>query len=314
MYLPLYKLSGNNQLQFHYFFERKREGACRNAVVDNLRGVIDEDTTLDFSSFPHYTKLPELALFANGMFPYSRMADLSDTAIVVPAVLDENEIAAYLTVMGQLGNATGYPGLRMELVQGNDAAAIGDRNVLVLGSADNQPLLSDPAWVERMPLSIVDGATRLKTIGPLGRLLDLWYGTGKVDALEHAGRVVLEAGGELGAIMSFESPLASEKTAVVLTAGNSDRFGDVAESLLDAGDRQFIRGDLVLLNGDEINHYRLSDQFTVGSLPVWTWLRFTLSKQPWWLLAVVLVVALIIAIAVYTVLRRMAAARHAGQA
>lgn len=314
IFLPLYKLSGNNQLQFHYYFERKREGACRNAVVDNLRGVIDEDTTLDFSKFPHYTKLPELALFANGMFPYSRMADLSDTAVVVPTVLDNNEISAFLTVMGQLGNATGYPGLRMELVQGNDTAAIGDRNVLVLGSADNQPLLSDPAWVERMPLAIVDGATRLKTIGPLGRLLDLWYGTGKVDALDHAGRVVLEAGKELGAIMSFESPLASEKTAVVLTAGDSERFGDVANALLDAGDRQFIRGDLVLLNGDEINHYRLNEQFTVGSLPLWTWLRYTMSQQPWWLLIVVLLVALIIAVAAYTVLRRMASARHAGKA
>ena len=312
MYLPLYKLSGNNQLQFHYYFERKREGACRTSVVDNLRGASDEDTTIDFSDFPHYTKLPELALFANGMFPFSRMADLSDTAIVVPAVLDTNEISAYLTVMGQLGNATGYPGLRVQLVQGGDTSAIGDRNVLVLGSAANQPLLSQPAWTERMPLSIVDGATRLKTIGPLGRLLDRWYGTGRVDALDHAGRVVLEAGEELGAIMSFESPLSSGKTVVVMTAGDSERFGDVAESLLDAGDRQFVRGDLVLLNGDEINHYRLSDQYAVGSLPFWMWLRYTLSHQPWWLLVVILLVALLIAAALYVVLRRMAASRHAG--
>ena len=124
--------------------------------------------------------------------------------------------------------------------------------------------------------------------------------------------MVLEAGEELGAIMSFESPLSSGKTVVVMTAGDSERFGDVAESLLDAGDRQFVRGDLVLLNGDEINHYRLSDQYAVGSLPFWMWLRYTLSHQPWWLLVVILLVALLIAAALYVVLRRMAASRHAG--
>ncbi len=46
--------------------------------------VIGDDSTIDFSKYYHFIALPDLRVFANAGFPYSRMADLSDTLVVVP--------------------------------------------------------------------------------------------------------------------------------------------------------------------------------------------------------------------------------------
>lgn len=308
VYVPYYKLSGSNQLQFHYYFERERAGDCEDSVIDNLRGVIDEDSTLDFSEYPHYTALPDLSLFANGAFPFSRLADMSETAIALPTQLRAPEISAYLTVMGQLGNATGYPAIRVSLSQGGDTSVFEKKDVLVLGSAGNQPLLEQ--WADQMPLSLVGDSVRLRVVGPVERLIGRWRGRDLVAARDHAGQVILEAGDALGAMMSFESPVSNKRTAVVLTAGESSRLINVADLLLETGDRQFIRGDLVLLNGDEINHYRLGGQYKVGSLPFFKAIKYWFSAQPFGMLVLILLVALLVAVALYRVLRRMALARH----
>ena len=96
-------------------------------------------------------------------------------------------------------------------------------------------------------------------------------------------------------------------------AVHCERLRNVANLLLDAGDRQFLQGDLVLLNGSEINHYRLGNQFKVGGLPFFMGLKHWFSTKPLGMLILMLVVALIIAAAVYRALRRMALARHEGK-
>lgn len=312
LFIPDYKFSSDNELQFQYYFERKKEGACKDVVLDNLRGSIDKDSTIDLTAFPHFTYLPDLALFANGGFPYTRMADLSETGIVLPDTLNADEVEAYLTLMGRLGNATGYPGFRFRLGRAADAAGFSDLDILVLGSAGNQPLLEQ--WADSMPMAIAGGQTQLRVIGPIERLRAKWEGRDLDGAAAHAGRVILEAGKSLGAIMSFESPLSSKRTVVVLTAGDSKRLKDVAELLSAPGKTQFIRGDLVLLNGDELNHYVLAQQYSVGRLPFLMALRWWFSKQPFILVVVALIAALLIATVMFRLLRRMALARKAGSA
>lgn len=312
VYVPDYKFSSDNELQFQYYFERKKEGACKDVVLDNLRGVIDKDSTMDLSAFPHFAYLPDLTLFANGGFPYTRMADLSDTGIVLPETMNADEVEAYLSIMGRLGNATGYPGFRFKLGKAADAGSFSGLDILVLGAAGNQPLLDQ--WSDYMPMTISAGQTRLNIVGPIERLRAKWEGRDLDGAAEHAGKVVLEAGKSLGAIMSFESPLSSKRTVVLLTAGDSARLKNVADLFSAPGKAQFIRGDLVLLNGDELNHYVLGSQYSVGRLPFMTALRWWFSKQPLVMILITLLAALLIATVIYRLLRRMAVARREGRA
>ena len=311
IYIPDYKLGGDNTLQFQYYFERKKEGACKDIVLDNLRGSVDEDSTVDLSAFPHYTYLPELALFANGGFPFTKLADLAGTAIVLPDKMSAEETEAYLSVMGRFGAATGYPASRFKLGRAADVNSFSGSDILVLGAAGDQPLLTQ--WADYMPMTIVDGATRLRVIGPIERLRARWQGRDVEAAQKHAGKVILEAGRSLGAIMSFESPLSSGHTAVVLTAGDAARLTDVANLFTESGKSQFVRGDLVLLNGDELNHYFMGTQYAVGHLPVWIGLRWWFSRQPLSLVFVSLIVALLLAVILYRVLRNRAIARKDGR-
>ncbi len=312
IYVPDYKWSSDNEFQFQYYFERKKEGACKDVILDNLRGAIDEDTTIDLSAFPHYTFLPELSLFANGGFPFTRLADLSQTAVILSNQLNESEISTFLAIMGRLGAATGYPAIRVKLGRAADIEQFADHDILVIGSADSQPLLAQ--WADYMPIAVSGGQTKLRVIGPVERLRASWEGRDLDGALEHAGRVLLEAGQTLGAIMSFESPLSRKRTVVVLTAGDSRRLVDVGNVFTDPGKAQFLDGDLVLLNGDEINSYRIGPQYAVGSLPWYTALHWWFTSQPLLLVIMIIAVALLLAILLFRILRNIAVARKEGRA
>ena len=310
VYVPEYKFSSDNTLQFQYYFERKKEGACKDVILDNLRGSIDEDSTLDLTAFPHYTALPDLTLFANGGFPFTKYADLAQTAIVLPDNVNAEETEAFLTVMGRIGEATGYPASRFVLGRAADAGSFSDRDLIVIGAAGNQPLLD--SWADYMPMSLANGETKLKVLGPIERLRAKWQGRDLQGAVNHAGHVILEAGRSLGAIMSFESPLSSNRTVVVLTAGDSKRLTAVANLFTEPGKSQFVRGDLVLFNGDQVNNYLLGDQYNVGSLPLLMRMRWWLSRQPVVMLFLCLLASLLLATLLYRLLRNMALARKQG--
>lgn len=310
VHVPDYKFGADNTLQFQYYFERKKEGACKDVVLDNLRGVVDEDSTIDLTDFPHFTYLPDLAVFANGGFPFTRLADLAETAIILPEKVSPQEAEAFLTVMGRVGYATGYPAFRFKLGRPAEIQQFADDDILVLGTSTNQPLMEE--WADHMPMTVIDGATHLRIIGPIERLRARWEGRDADAAQKHAGRVIEEAGRSLGAIMSFESPLKSRRTVVLLTAGDGKRLIDVARILTDSGKTQFVRGDLVLLNGDELNHYSMGSQYSVGHLPFFLALRWWFSEQPVILALLSVAAALLLALVIFRLLRRMGLARKDG--
>ena len=307
VYVPDYKFSSDNNLEFHYYFERKKEGACKDVVLDNLRGSIDEDSTIDLTAFPHYTALPDLALFANAGFPFTKYADLSQTAIVLPENLSAEDVEAYLTVLGHLGKSTGYPAIRFALGRAADVESFEDHDLILLGGAGNQPLLE--SWADSMPMALVSGDATLKTLGPIQRLRAKWQGRNLQASADHAGRVIVNAGPLLGTIMSFESPLSSSRTAVAITAASSKRLTAVTGLISDPGKAQFVRGDLVLFNGEQVNNYLLGEQYYVGSLPLTMHLRWWFSRQPLGMLVISLLVSLLLATMLYRVMRKMAAAR-----
>ena len=307
VYVPEYKFAADNVLQFQYYFERKKEGACKDIILDNLRGSIDQDSTIDLTAFPHYAYLPELSLFANGGFPFTKFADLSQTAVIMPDTIRAEDIEAYLTVMGRIGNSTGYPGTRFEIGQAASVSNFADKDLLVFGAAGNQRLLED--WADKMPMSLAGGQTKLRVLGSVERIRAKWDGRDLQGAVDHAGEVILRAGRSLGAIMSFESPLKSKRTVVLFTAGDSRRLTEIASMITEAGKSQFVRGDLVLVNGDQLNNYLIGDQYTLGHLPPVMAIRWWFSRQPVLLIFMCVLAALLVAVVLYRLLRQKAMAR-----
>jgi hypothetical protein len=57
-HIPLFKLPAQTQLQFHYFHDMVKQGSCKDVVLDNVRGTVEPDSTVDISGFSHFWPCP----------------------------------------------------------------------------------------------------------------------------------------------------------------------------------------------------------------------------------------------------------------
>lgn len=305
IYLPGYELSGSSQFNAKFFFARPPT-ECRR-LVQNMVGTISPKSTIDLSGFPHYTRMPDLAKFTNSGFPFTRLADLSQTAVILPAKPSAAEIETYLLVMGRMGRHTGYPAIRVKVGQASQVSSLKDNNLLVIGTPASQPLLTK--WRDSMPLVLGDGQVRIRSLGLIDKVTSLLGDRDIAAAHQHAGKVIAQSNGALGAIVGFESPLDSGRSVVAIFADKDSRLPKVANLLQDPGDAQFIQGDLTLLNSGQVSYYRLGETYTVGSLPVVSGLHWYFSQQPLLLLLLALVVVLVLSVVIYRALRSAAKRR-----
>ena len=307
--IPHQNIYGRNQMQLEYFFDYTKQGVCKDVFLNNERGVIDEKTTIDFSSFPHYTALPNLSFFVNDGYPYSRMADLSGTAVVMPDNATLSEVGTYLTVMGRMGRATGYPVIRHSLITAASVEANADKDLILIGTAANQPLLT--RWADNMPPLLEKGNHSLRLPGTFERLLFRWENIDFKDAMQRAGDLISKGNGEIGALVAFESPLKSGRSVVVFTGDNDAQINELAVSMADAKISPNFKGDMVLQSGKRLEGFQMGPSYYVGSLPIITSLLWHLFRQPLWLIPLIVVAALLVAAVVFRFLRRRVAKRLA---
>ena len=90
----------SNSLSFDFTFQLQKKTGCQDTTPINLQGSILRDSYIDLSGYPHYAPLPNLEVFANAGFPFTRVADLSETTVVLPPTPTEQEIETFVTLMG----------------------------------------------------------------------------------------------------------------------------------------------------------------------------------------------------------------------
>lgn len=311
-YVPVYKFASDNELKWQYNFEIRKKGECEDVPEDNLRGSIDADSTVDLTSLPHYTYLPDLKLFTDGAFPFSKYADLAQTVAVMPTKPTANEVSTFLNVLGHIGDATGYPATRLRVADAATAKVSGaDADLLVFGTPASQPLLTE--WAQYLPVTTGEGGTQLQVIGAVERLRARFEGRDLEGARAHATRMILEAGKGLGSLMSFESPLSAKRTVVVFSALDDAKLLDLSAVLDDPSRRHFVGGDLTLLNTDKVTHYDLAPQYSVGKLPFLLGLRWWFAKQPLILSVIAILLSAFIALVLYRLMRNLATQRRGGR-
>ncbi|WP_313252192.1 cellulose biosynthesis cyclic di-GMP-binding regulatory protein BcsB, partial [Stenotrophomonas indicatrix] len=147
--LPTGPFSASSQLRFHFFFDRPQAAECKNTFPD-VSAAIDGDSSIDLRGFHHFMAMPNLAAFGNAGFPFTRMADLSESAVVLPDAFTAEDVGNALTVLGRMGASTGYPALGNRFLRAADVAANPDLDLLVLGSRRPQPLFTE--WAADMPI------------------------------------------------------------------------------------------------------------------------------------------------------------------
>ena len=298
-FIPLSLMPARSQLQFHYHFDYPKHGACKDVEMKNLQGSIDPDSTLDLTSFPHYIQLPNLGVFANAGFPFTRMADLSETAVIIPDSPGVPDVGTYLTLMGRMGESTGLAAYGVSVGRAGDAQKFADKDILLLGSSSNQPLLAQ--WSKYMPFSVAGQARSFSLTEWVARYLP-WYEAPSGDRTPVVKLSEITLNKE-AVIVGFESPLKGGRSVVAIVSDKTSGVADVLSALMDGELISKISGSLAVIRGKEVDSMSVGSAYNVGMLPPVTKLKWMLSTNSWIVGVLLLVGAIILGAVVYTLLR-----------
>jgi hypothetical protein len=306
--IPAFQLASENQMQFQFAMDAHREAMCKQVFVDNTREAIDPDSTVDISSFPHYAAMPNLALFANAGFPFTRFADLGETAIVLPDASDRAALEQLFFLLGRMGRQTGAATLAYRLIDAREALDAKDVDLLILSGASSNELLAH--WGQS--LALVFGKFG-RDYRQLGRAPNSMTGPSRPDERTTPPDVVVQADGSLGALMSFESRVTHGRTVVALVGNDEPAAESLVTTLEDDGKVSLIRGELVIVRGDEVQSFAGGDSYYVGSLTWWQWLWFHFSRHALMLTLLALATAVAAGLFIYGRLQRVVSRRLEGR-
>ncbi|WP_445764934.1 cellulose biosynthesis cyclic di-GMP-binding regulatory protein BcsB [Pseudomonas sp. RIT-To-2] len=306
--LPLDLAPARSQLQLRYMFDYVKQGQCRDIIIDNMRGLIDPDSSLDLSGYNHYIALPNLGVFNDSGFPFTRLADLSQSAVVMPDNSGPAEWSAYLTVLGRLGLSSGYPATAVTVVQADAVQSVRDKDLLVLASGGNQPLLSQ--WADHLPVNGEGGNHRFNISDLALRVRD-WISPDP-QANQRKPRVTVTYSGPDSNtyLAGFESPLTAKRSVVVIASGRPEGLSDATDALI--GGEQYkdtLQGSLAVVHGNQINSLVADEQYYVGDLSLFKRVQWTLSQNLQWMLLVTVFGILLVSVLLYLFLRSRAQKR-----
>ncbi|WP_160105502.1 cellulose biosynthesis cyclic di-GMP-binding regulatory protein BcsB [Pseudomonas izuensis] len=276
--LPLNSVALQSRLQLRYMFDYIKQGECGDIIIDNMRGSVDPESTLDLSGYDHFMAMPNLGVFKDAGFPFTRLADLSQTAVVLPDNAGAPELDAYLTVLGRFGQSTGYPATGVLVTQAAQVQAAADKDLLVLASGTNQPLLAQ--WADHLPATDAGGQQSFHLSDLPMRIRD-WISPDP-DANQRKARLAMAfSGGERSTYLTgFESPLKSGRSVVVIASGQPAGLAEATSALIGGEDyTQSIQGSLVVVRGKTIEPLVADEQYYVGNLGPIKYVQWLLSRH-----------------------------------
>jgi cellulose synthase (UDP-forming) len=301
----------SNSILMRFLFQLAQKGECQDTAPYNLKGSILKDSYLDIQGIPHWATLPNLELFANAGYPFTRRADLADTAVVLPDTPGAEEIELFLTLMGHFGAQTGYPVLNVSVTNADGMASDGGKDYLVLGTVDDQSAISRlnpsmPVGVDGSGLHVQD------TQGFFAQLQHAWW---KVRSSDRVQSGQLETAGGLpdALIEGIEWPSRSKRSVVVVVLRDKEVIPNFLSVFLKTSQSSDVSQSVSVLHGSRFTSYRIgNDVYRVGSLSWWIRLNMLFEDYQWMTAIVILALCLLMAVIIRSILRRKARVRLQG--
>ncbi len=301
----------SNSMMMKFIFLLHKKGKCEDTAPYNLQGSILKDSYLDIRDIPHWAVLPNLEIFANAGYPFTRKADLADTSVVMPDTSGSDEIEMYLTLMGHFGAQTGYPVLNVGVTNSDGMKTDGSKDYLVLGTVEDQPAIgrlnpSLPVMVDGSGLHIQD------TQGFFSQIQHAWW---KVRSSDHIQSGQLETAGGLpdALIEGIEWPSGSNRSVVIVALRDHNVVPNFLSVFLKTSQSSDISQSVSVLHGTRFVSYRIgNDVYHVGSLSLWTRVNILFSEFPWLIVVSTLIFCFFMAVLIRAMLRRHARARLRG--
>jgi len=296
---------GTNRLQMDFLFHP--------VSTDNasLNGAIEPNSYLDLRNTPHWTTLPDLALFHAAGFPFTRRADLADTAIVLPNLPSAQEIELYLTLMGHFGAQTGYPVLNVSVTNAAGMKPNAQKDYLVLGTVYDQPAIS--GLNRSLPVAIEPTGLRVQDLRSFFPSFEhAWWQVHNPEKPQTDQLGQLETTGTLpdAIVEGLEWPLGSSHSVVLIALRDDTAAPGFLSSFLEPSPPSSIAKSVGVLRGPAFSSYQIGDRtYSVGTLPLWIRIHLFVSQFPAALVLISTFVCFLMAIMLRGIFRRQASER-----
>jgi cellulose synthase (UDP-forming) len=302
----------SNTFKMTFIFQIAKNDPCTDIVPMDLQGSIQKDSYLDIQDIPHWAVLPELELFANAGYPFTRKADLSDTTVVLPESPAPEEIEMFLTLMGHFGAQTGYPVLNVTVSSSAGMKADEKKDYIVLGTVQDQPAIR--RLNPDLPVTIEDDGLHIQdTQGFFAPLLQhAWW---KVRSSDHIQSGQLETSGGLpdALIEGIEWPSGSKRSVVVIALRDRSVVPTFLSVFLKTSQSSDISQSVSVLHGQRFASYRIgNDVYHVGYLSTYVRTKMLIAEYPWLVPISTILIALLMAFLVRAILRQHARTRLIG--
>lgn len=274
--IPALRLGAVNQLRFDFQYMNPMPGGsidnCITFQPVQNHVVIGDDSTIDFSKYYHFIALPDLRVFANAGFPYSRMADLSDTLVVVPKAPTQGQVATLLQALGGIGSQTGLAAINLQMTDDGNQIKNKDADLLLIGAIPSS--LKDDTKI-----NLLVEATKSWVKMPM-RHYDLASIYPDDEARTPNTRTDITSSGPMAAVIGFQSPHNDQRSVVALLADSPRGNELLTNALNDSGKRAAMFGSVAVIRESGVNSLRVGDIYYVGHLPWFERIWFALSNHP----------------------------------
>lgn len=296
--LPLIRLGSTASMQFNFLYENAAKRDCELSMVDTYRSAIDPSSTIDLRGFEHFIAMPNLAAFGTAGYPFSKMADLSETAVILSESPSLSELSTLMTFVGQIGFATGYPATRLHVQYGADAAALINKDLLLFSFGKKHPLFSqwehlmprvelaknsEPSWLKQIAQRFLTAEEIIAKTVPFTPLLEL---------------------------KQFESPITKKRTVVAMISSDPTQAFEAAQNVVsNTKILPRIQGGVTLIGSDQVLAFEFPPSYYVGQLTPFVTLVWYLEHHPLIVILLFIVGALLISTVIFLVLRAQAQRR-----
>ena len=309
-----------NLLQFRFDLHPAANHDCATPPA-SIPAAIVPDSALDLTGISHSAVLPNLQLFASAGFPFTRLADLAETTVVLPSQPTPAELQLLLGLMAHFGAQTGYPALRV-IIAGNSSIQPG-RDYLVLGTVSDQPALS--AFGRAAPVQLDPNGLHIQpSSGLLGTAR--WW---RASTAEQGSELLTSGGLPDALLQQFNWPASSSRSVVAITLRDDSAaakfltaFEDATRmpdstpppgsnaSLAAASSAPGIAHNVTALRDGRFASYLVpAAQYRVGQNTLLERLTRTLQQFPWIIAVVAILFCFLMAILLQAHLRRRARER-----
>lgn len=276
--LPGFRLGAKNRIQFEYEFTKPNGGDCREITPNYMYGEIDADSTLDLSDFPHYLAMPDLKAFSHIGFPFTRLADLADTAIIMNKNASTSEVETYLNLMGLFGSSTGLTATKFTVANTAPFEGIENKDLLVIGYLSKDIMQrSDTKDLFQIMVTEIKKTITLPIRGDTEFTGDFQPQQLNVDRIM-SKQVEFNNQGEMGALIGFESPWQKNRSVIAVVASEPAAFNKITAALMKKVHKIF--GSVALFRGDDVTNIQVGETYYVGQLSIIKLISFELSDNP----------------------------------